>query len=262
MHGARLATESWMTHPFVMLRGMIDRGDWADGELLGFDLETTGVETAFDRPVSFALVTVRGGAVARRRTSIVDPGRPIPAEATAIHGITDERARREGMSLVDAVVEMADALIDAGVRGVPVVGMKVDFDLTMLDARCRAIDGAGLIERGWRGPVVDSLVLDRRYDRYRRGRRTLVDLCAQYAVGGGRAHDASCDAEAAIGVVRAITERFPQLGRLAPHALHRYQVRWHREWAESFDRWRRAQALAPLRPGDFHWPIAPVAGAA
>ena len=234
---------------------------WPDGELLGFDLETTGVDPTTDRPVSFALVTVRGGVVVRRETAVVDPGRVIPAAATAVHGITTEVARREGMPRADAVDLMADSLVEAGRRGVPVVGMKLDFDLTMLDVQCRSTSGAGLAERGWTGPVLDGLVLDRRYDRYRKGRRTLGALCAHYAVPAEHAHDAACDAEAAIGVLRAMCMRFPELGETPPGELHWAQVEWHREWAESFDRWRRDQNLTPLHPREFRWPIG-LAGAA
>ena len=228
---------------------------WPDGELLGFDLETTGIDPTTDRPVSFALVTVEGGAVVRRASSLVDPGTDIPAAATAVHGITTEQARREGMALADAVDVIVEALVDAGRRGVPVVGMKLDFDLTMLDVQCRSVDGRGLAERGWAGPVLDGLVLDRRYDRYRKGRRTLGDLCAHYAVLVEQAHDAACDAEAAIGVLRAMCLRFPELCETPLVELHWSQVEWHREWAESFDRWRRDQNLAPLQPREIYWPI-------
>ena len=84
---------------------------WHDQELLGFDLETTGVDRFFDVPVSFALVTVVDGGVVERRTSLVDPGREIPEGATAIHGITSERARADGMALADAVALLADAIV-------------------------------------------------------------------------------------------------------------------------------------------------------
>ncbi len=145
---------------------------WHDQELLGFDLETTGIDRFFDVPVSFALVTVVGGGVVERRTSLVDPGREIPEGATAIHGITSERARADGMALTDAVVLLADAIVAASRRGIPIVGMKLDYDLTILDFQCRQLDGPGLADRGFAGPVLDALVLDRRFDRYRKGRRT------------------------------------------------------------------------------------------
>ncbi len=124
---------------------------WAEGELLGFDLETTGVDPLSDRPVSFALVTVERGRVIRRLSSVVDPGWSIPPDATAVHGISTQRARDEGIALTVAVGVLADAIVEAGRRDVPLVGMKLDFDLTMLDAQCRRIDGRGLHDRGWGG---------------------------------------------------------------------------------------------------------------
>jgi hypothetical protein len=36
-------------------------GSWPDGELVGFDLETTGVDPLSARPVSYAFATIIGG---------------------------------------------------------------------------------------------------------------------------------------------------------------------------------------------------------
>jgi len=229
---------------------------WHDGELLGFDLETTGVDRFSDVPVSFALVTVVRGRVVDRRTSLVDPGRDIPEGATEIHGITTERARREGMALADAVDVVAGTLLAASRRGVPVVGMKLDYDLTMIDTHCRRLDGRGLGDRGFGGPVFDALVIDRRFDRYRKGRRRLVDLCDQYQVGLGHAHDAAADAEAAVGVLLALCRRYPRLSAMQAENLHLAQGWWHRQWARSYDAWRREQEMTPLDPREEQWPIA------
>ena len=56
--------------------------------------------------------------------------------------------------------------------------------------------------------VLDPRVLDRHLDRYRKGRRTLTDLCAHYGVTLEGAHDAAADALAALEVVRALGRRF------------------------------------------------------
>ncbi|HEY1732826.1 MAG TPA: exonuclease domain-containing protein [Acidimicrobiales bacterium] len=229
---------------------------WHDQELLGFDLETTGVDRFSDVPVSFALVTVVGGGVVERQTSLVDPGREIPEGATAIHGITSERARADGMVLADAVVLLADAIVAASRRGIPVVGMKLDYDLTILDFQCRQLDGRGLGDRGFVGPVLDALVLDRRFDRYRKGRRRLVDLCAEYGVVIDRAHDAAADAEASVAVLGAIGRRFSTLHQMHLARLHIAQANWHRQWADSYDEWRRSQDMSPLESGEWQWPIA------
>lgn len=55
-----------------------------------FDLETTGLNPATDRIVELALVKLLPGGKRESFVRRVNPGRPIPAETTAIHGITDE----------------------------------------------------------------------------------------------------------------------------------------------------------------------------
>ncbi len=229
---------------------------WLDGPMTGFDLETTGVDRFGDRPVSLALVHMVGGAVVARRVAIVDPGCEVPAAATAIHGITTEHARAVGMPLEQAVELLSGELVAASERGEPVVGMRLDFDVTILDTLCRQVDGRGLAQRGWNGPALDAGVLDRRLDRFRRGRRTLSHLCEHYGVALAEAHDAGADAEAALGVLRALARRFPAIAASTLEDLHGAQVHWHREWAASYDRCRRGSGLPPLEPEDYLWPIA------
>ncbi len=238
---------------------MATSAPWHDRDLLAFDLETTGIDRFEDVPVSYALVTVCDGQVLDEDASLVDPARAIPPQASAVHGITTERARREGMSLGTAVRRIADALLEASGRGVPVVGMKLDYDLTMLDSCYRRETGRGLLEEGFCGPVLDALVMDRHVDRYRRGKRTLADLCAHYGVVIEHAHDASADAKAAAGVVRALCERYPELRALSPGELHVAQQGWHREWTVSFTEWRLSRGLRLEPYDDAGWPIASVA---
>ena len=143
---------------------------WTSGEVLAFDFETTGIDRFNDVPVSYALVLVEAGIVVRSWSGLIDPGRDIPAEATEVHGITSERARAEGMPLDLAVAVVTDAIVAAGRRGVPVAGMKLDYDLTMVDTQARLWWGHGLSERGWTGPVLDASVIDRHVDPERQGR--------------------------------------------------------------------------------------------
>jgi DNA polymerase-3 subunit epsilon len=215
------------------------------------------VDRFVDVPVSFALVRWEGGRPVERRCGLVDPGRAIPLEAVAVHGIPTERARSEGLPLDEAVGIVVDALVDAARREVPVVGMKLDFDLTMIDAQCRRIEGCGLEELAWWGPVLDAVVLDRHFDQYRAGRRTLEALCRQYGVINRAAHDAAGDAEAALGVLAAMSRRYPELSEASPEALHEAQVEWHRAWARDLNRWRLSQGWSPLFPGELVWPVAP-----
>jgi len=233
------------------------RVHWIDQDVLAFDLETTGVDPHRDVPVAYALVGARGGRILSCDSSIVDPGCDVPPAATAVHGITTERARSEGVPLREAVVDIAARVLDASRRGIPILGMKVDYDLTMLDACYLRETGFRLSDEGFRGPVVDVLVLDRHFDRFRRGRRTLAHLCREYGASIERPHDAAADAVAAISVAVEMCGRFAGLRSALPESLHRLQVDWHRDWVDSFSEWRQRQGLARLQESERCWPIAP-----
>lgn len=70
---------------------------WYEGPLAAFDTETTGVDVEQDRIVSAALI-VQECAGGRVRTTrwLVNPGIPVPAGATEVHGLTDEHLQRHG----------------------------------------------------------------------------------------------------------------------------------------------------------------------
>ena len=54
------------------------------------DLETTGTDTKVDRIVEVSVLKLLPGGEHDHRTRRVNPGVPIPAEATAVHGISDD----------------------------------------------------------------------------------------------------------------------------------------------------------------------------
>lgn len=58
--------------------------------ILFFDLETTGVDAAKDKIIELAMVKIAPNGNRETLVRKVNPGIPIPAETTAIHGITDE----------------------------------------------------------------------------------------------------------------------------------------------------------------------------
>ena len=89
--------------------------------------------------------------------------------------------------------------------------MKLDYDLTILETQAKRLGGRGIVERGWCGPVLDAVVIDRHFDRDRKGRRTLVNLCEHYGIEIGNAHDASADAIASIEVLFALAARYEAL---------------------------------------------------
>lgn len=60
-----------------------------------FDLETTGVQVAKDRIVEISVFKVHPNGNKEGKTWLVNPTIPIPAETTAIHGISDEKVANE-----------------------------------------------------------------------------------------------------------------------------------------------------------------------
>jgi DNA polymerase III epsilon subunit-like protein len=97
---------------------------------MAIDLETTGLDSRRDRIVSLAALNFVRGDVVPALVSLVNPGRPIPASATKIHGIHDT-------AVADApdeqtIVARFDALCAAQV----IVGHGVAFDVAVL-ARAR-----------------------------------------------------------------------------------------------------------------------------
>ena len=55
-----------------------------------FDLETTGISCNLDQIVEISGVKVIGGKVADNFSTLVNPQRPIPWQASQVNGITDD----------------------------------------------------------------------------------------------------------------------------------------------------------------------------
>ena len=63
--------------------------------IIFFDLETTGVDAAKDRIVEISMVKININGEKQVKTRRINPEMPIPAEATAVHGITDDDVKDE-----------------------------------------------------------------------------------------------------------------------------------------------------------------------
>lgn len=73
-----------------------------------FDLETTGINIAKDRVVEISILKVFPNGNKESKTWLVNPEIEIPAEATAVHGITNEKVVTEPTfkELADKINEM------------------------------------------------------------------------------------------------------------------------------------------------------------
>ncbi|GAA1156963.1 3'-5' exonuclease [Nesterenkonia sandarakina] len=254
---------------------------WHTRRRVGFDLETTSRDPRVARIVSAALVifddtevgvepvagtgagtvaepgVAESGAVAssaaagnpvRTREWLVDPGVEIPAETTAIHGISTEYAQANGQPAAEAVAQITTALAQEFAAGSAVVVMNAPYDFTVLQQEALR-HGVEFTEPV---AVIDPLVIDKQVDKYRRGKRTLSQMCLHYQVELDAAHSAAPDAWAAVEVACAQAERFPQLQIPAPE-LHRLQAGWKVGQAADLQEYlRRTRPDAVVSPA---WPV-------
>ena len=218
---------------------------------VAFDLETTGVDAFVDRPVSFGFVE-RGSASGFLEVGgLVNPGISIPPGAASIHGITDV-AVRDAPILADAIELIADSVLEVWRSGGAIVGMNVAYDLTMVNS---VLVHFGLTPLTPVGPVLDVLIIDRHFDRWRRGSRRLSDLCAFYGVTLDDAHAAVDDARASLLVLEEQFRRFDELRDLALDAMNETLGQWYREWLANFSSYLEKKGEPPIGRGRYSWPV-------
>lgn len=217
-----------------------------------FDLETTGVDVTVDRLVTahVGVLDAHGVEIASR-TWLADPGVPIPGAATAVHGITTAHAVTRGRPARAVIGEVTDALRSLLAQGVPLVAYNASYDLSLLANEARRHGIAPLMAPS---PVIDPFVIDKTFDRYRPGRRTLAKVAAHHAVSLDGAHQAAADAIAAGRVAQAQARRYALPADVGD--LHTRQVAWARAQARSLTEYFIAIGrLEPDEAVDGSWPV-------
>lgn len=217
-----------------------------------FDLETTGIDVATDRIVTAHVgVLDRHGREIAARDWLADPGVEIPDGATAVHGVTTQHARAHGRPAAEVVGQISTALRMLFAQGMPIVAYNASYDFSLLAHEARR-HGVAVIESP--EPVIDPLVIDKAYDRYRPGKRTLSVVAEHYAVLLEDAHEAAADAVAAGRVALALAQEFALPDTAAE--LHTRQIGWARDQAESLtDYFVRIGRLEPQQTLDGRWPV-------
>ncbi|RGE17952.1 exonuclease domain-containing protein [Leucobacter sp. wl10] len=224
---------------------------WASN-LAVFDTETTGVDTSRARIVS-ATIALLGpaGEASERYDWLLDPGIEIPPAAVQVHGISTEIARASGIDAAVGVQQIVAQLLEMIERGFPVVAYNAPFDLSLLAAEA---ERHGVALPSGLSPVIDPLILDKQFDRYRKGKRTLEAVAAHHGVGIGSAHDAGDDAIAAGRVLQRIARKYSDVIPEDLEELHRAQVGWAAAQAESFQEYMR-RVRDPSFIADGRWPM-------
>jgi DNA polymerase-3 subunit epsilon len=172
-----------------------------DRPLAFFDLETTGIDPMTDRIVEICVMRVDPGGAVETKTRRINPERPIPPAATAIHGIRDEDVRD-----APTFKQIARGLLDF-LAGADLAGFNVlRFDAPLLD---REFGDCGLDFALAERRIVDAMTIFHRKERRDLSAaarfyldRELVD-----------AHAAEADVAATLDILDAQLERYPDLPR-------------------------------------------------
>ncbi len=117
------------------------------GEIVCFDIETTGLDNRRDVITEIGAVILRNGEVAEQFSTFADPERPLSREITELTGITDAMLRG-----APSQAEAISAFLDfAGDR--PLAAHNADFDMGFIAAGCRRMG------RPFHNTSIDTLIL-------------------------------------------------------------------------------------------------------
>lgn len=219
---------------------------WWNGPLVGFDLETTGVNVVEDRIVTASVIWDAPGQERRIKNFLLDPGIEIPEGAVDVHGVTTEQAQAEGIPAAEGVPQLVELLRGVNDKKIPFVAFNGSFDFTLLNSEAERYGLEGINPWG----LVDPLVIDRQFDRYRRGKRTLVAMAELFGVALDNAHESEFDAIAAVELARIFGHRY-QLDGIAE--LQTQQAQWHKAWAANFTAYLASKGKTEVIDGS--WPL-------
>lgn len=228
--------------------------EWAK-RIAVFDLETTGLDLREARIVTACVVEldIDGQPVGKTFEWLADPQIEIPEAASNVHGVTTEIARRDGRQASEVVAEILQTLRDFFAQGVPVVAYNAPYDFSILHHEALRHGLSPLAEPA---PIIDPMVVDKKVEQYRKGKRTLTVVSEYYGVSLSDAHNATADAIAAGRVAQAIAKRHG--GELPADAksLHEAQIAWSAQQDASFEKWMR-QNNDPNFTATIGWPVKP-----
>jgi DNA polymerase III subunit epsilon len=202
---AKIKLSGSFNYPELMESLEIDRrpGLLNPPDIVFLDLETTGLNTSSDAIVQIAMIKHRWnqeGAIGFYAN--VNPGRHIPEESTAIHGINDDAVAREEK------LDMIAPYIYAFVKDCVIVGYNIhQFDLPLLKADLARNGFERSLKYHWSYDIatMHSTMIGN-------GRHVKLDTCYKYWCRKNRKHqhDAVYDAYHCYEIIKAISERNPE----------------------------------------------------
>lgn len=169
-----------------------------DAKILVFDVETTGLDTKEARVVEFGAAIREPGEVTRRRL-VINPGVPIPSEASRVHRITDDKVK-DCPTFKEAWPRIEPYFEDRVACGYNAVG----YDAPLVNAE---LHRHGFEFRIDPRAVLDVIIFVHYHLRHLR-RRNLSSMCERYGIKpvGGRAHSAAVDCQMTLELLYALVD--------------------------------------------------------
>lgn len=190
-----------------------------DKPLAVFDIESTGINKKADRLIDLAVIKFWPDGRTESFTFRVNPERPIPPDATEIHGITDEMVK--GCPTFQQIApRVLEVFKNCDLAGYNILG----FDIPLLTEEFAR---AGLVF-----DTQNSRVLDAQRIFHKKVPRDLPAALAYYC---GEmhldAHDAMADVQATVRVLEGQFERYADLPR-DMERLDEYCNPRHPDWVD------------------------------
>jgi DNA polymerase-3 subunit epsilon len=186
----------------TVIRGLMDGMDpdaeWTTLPIALIDVETTGRDASVDRVVEIGIAIARGGEIVERKNWLVNPGRPIPKEASDVHKITDDDVR--DAPPFEAIAQEVLSLLGGCVPA----AYSAAFDRAFLTNEVARAGIQAQLPPGLDRKVdwLDPLVWARELQQGERS-RALSEVTARLGISLENAHRAMDDAEAALKVLLA-----------------------------------------------------------
>ena len=237
--------------------------DYFHGPLLGFDIESTGVDQFVDRVVTFSMVySPRADAAVQHEILEwkIDPGIEIAEGATNVHGISTAHAREFFMDASKAMPFIAARMETIVDHGIPFVIYNAPFDTTMIYEEFERHNVPLRYTREEMfARVIDPLVIDKACDMYRKGSRKLTDTAKLYGYDLTNAHNSTADVEATLHIARQLGKFFKP--EMSIEMLQEFQKDAKLEQSTSFQAYKRKQRdeegnlIDPHAVINGEWPI-------
>jgi DNA polymerase-3 subunit epsilon len=164
-----------------------------------FDLETTGTDITKDRIVEIAIIKVYPNGNKESKTWLVNPTIPIPYQATAIHGISNEKVANE-----PTFNELAPQVHNM-IKDSDLAGFNSDrFDIPLLAEE--------LLRAEVDFDMKNRVSVDIQTIFHKKEERTL-SAAFKFYCGGSlvNAHSAEADTNATYEILKAQLDRYPDL---------------------------------------------------